>query len=450
MNKNQQLELECLSLGAELEGVCRHEGMAVFVKGMLPGEKGRVVITKVEKRYAFGRLLEVIEKSPERVTPPCPAYPRCGGCAGLHMTYEATLKAKGQQVKDVLRRIGGVEVEVQPVKGMAHPWHYRNKTALPLCETASGVRTGFYAPRSHSLIPVDNCLMAMEPINQAAKALRRWMDKTHTPCYDEASHKGLVRHLVARQNRKGQVMAVVVINGNALPGWEGLLEEMRRDVADLASLYININKERTNVILGRQCRLLWGAATLEDTICGLKFQVSPQSFFQVNPLQTDVLYQTALDFAGLKGDEIVADVYCGAGTISLLLAQHCKQVLGIEVVEPAVLNARENAKANGVENARFITGAAEDVLPKLVKEGYRPQVMVVDPPRKGIEPAALEAMAACAPEKIVYVSCGPATQARDVGVLTQRGYRVTACQPVDMFSWTAGVENVVLLEKAPA
>ncbi|MBQ8536909.1 MAG: 23S rRNA (uracil(1939)-C(5))-methyltransferase RlmD [Clostridia bacterium] len=448
MNKNQQLELECLSLGAELEGVCRHEGMAVFVKGMLPGEKGKVVITKVEKRYAFGRLLEVLAASPERLAPSCPAYPRCGGCSGLHMTYQATLNAKRQQVQDVMKRIGGVEVDVRPVLGMADPWHYRNKTALPLCQTEKGVRTGFYAPRSHSLIPVDDCLMAMEPINRAAKALRRWMDESHTACYDEASHTDLVRHLVARQNRKGDVMAVVVINGNALPGWEGLLRELQKDVPTLASLYISINKEKTNVILGRQCRLLWGVATLEDTLCGLQFQVSPQSFFQVNPEQTEVLYQTALDFAGLKGDETVADIYCGAGTISLLLAKHCKQVLGIEVVEPAVLNARENAKANGIENARFITGAAEYVLPRLVKEGYRPQVMVVDPPRKGIELPALEAMAASGPEKIVYVSCNPATQARDVGLLTQRGYKVTACQPVDMFAWTAGVENVALLIKA--
>jgi len=448
MNKNQQLELECVALGAELEGVCRHEGMAVFVKGMLPGETGRVVITKAEKRYAFGRLMEVLTKSPQRLSPPCPAYPRCGGCAGLHMTYEATLKAKRQQVEDVMRRIGGVEVEVRPVKGMAHPWHYRNKTALPLCETETGVRTGFYAPRSHSLIPVENCLMAMEPLNAAAKALRRWMDMTHTPCYDENSHRGLVRHLVARQNRQGDVMAVVVVNGHALPGWEGLLTELQKDVPHLASLYISINKEKTNIILGRQCRLLWGAPTLTDTLCGLNFAVSPQSFFQVNPEQTEVLYRTALDFAGLKGDETVADVYCGAGTISLLLARHCRQVLGIEVVEPAVVNARENARANGVENARFITGAAEDVLPRLVKEGYRPQVMVVDPPRKGIELPALEAMAAARPDKIVYVSCNPATQARDVGLLTQRGYKVTACQPVDMFCWTAGVENVVSLVKA--
>lgn len=448
MNKNQQLELECTALGAELEGVCRHEGMAVFVKGMLPGEKGRVVITKVEKRYAFGRLLEVLTPSPDRLPPPCKAYPRCGGCSGLHMTYEATLRAKRQQVKDCFQRIGHLEVEVSPVIGMADPWHYRNKIALPVAMTADGVRLGFYAPRSHSLIPIDNCLTAMEPLNRAGAALRQWMEASGTSCYNEETHRGLVRHLVARQNRKGQVMAVVVINGRQLPGWEGLQAALVKAVPELASLYISINTEKTNVILGRECRLLWGEKTLTDTLCGLRFEVSPQSFFQVNPAQTEILYRTALEFARLKGDETVADIYCGAGTISLLLAGHCAQVLGVEVVEPAVVNARENAKANGIENARFIAGAAETVLPKLVAEGYRPQVMVVDPPRKGIEPAALEAMAACRPERMVYVSCNPATQARDAEILCRAGYQITACQPVDMFGWTAGVENVICLERA--
>lgn len=447
MNKNQQVELECLSLGAALEGVCRHEGMAVFVKGMLPGERARVVITRVEKRYAFGRLLEVLTPSPQRQAPPCPAYPRCGGCAGLHMRYEATLAAKRQQVKDCFQRIGGLQVEVPPVLGMAEPFYYRNKTALPVALTAEGVRTGFYAPRSHALIPVESCPMAMPAINRAAAALRAWLNESGTSCYDESAHTGLVRHLVARQNRRGELMAVVVINGRELTGWKGLLDVLRARVPSLASLYLNVNRERTNVILGRECRLLWGAATLTDTLCGLQFQLSPQSFFQVNPKQTEILYRTALDFCGLSGKETVADIYCGAGTISLLLARHCAQVLGIEAVDPAVANAQANAQANGIDNARFLAGAAEALLPRLAKEGYRPQVIVADPPRKGMEPAALEAMAACAPERIVYVSCNPATQARDAGLLRQRGYEITACQPVDMFGWTAGVENVIRLEQ---
>lgn len=449
MQKNDLLVLDCQGLGADMEGVCRADGMAVFVPGMLPGEKGRVRIVKAQKRFAFGRLetLEVISK--ERARPPCPAFPRCGGCTCQHMTYEATLSAKRRQVKDCFERIGGLAVEPPPVLGMDDPWRYRNKTSLPVGGSLSAPFTGFYAPRSHDIVPIQDCPVAKEPAGLAAAALREWMAAFHVPAYSESVHQGLVRHLMVRVSRAGEAMAVIAVNGRALPHEEELIHGMRA-VPGLVSLILNINPARTNVILGKECRTLWGRDTLEDTLCGLSFELSPLAFFQVNPGQTEKLYETAVAFAGLTGRETVADVYCGAGTISLLLAKRAKKVLGIELAAPAVENARQNARRNGVSNAEFFSGAAEELLPRLVGEGLRPDVIVLDPPRKGAEPEVLEAIAAAGPQRVVYVSCNPATLARDAGLLARSGYVVSACQPVDMFCWTSGVETVVLLSKGNA
>lgn len=446
MKKNDIYTMTADTLGADMEGVCRHEGMAVFVPGMLPGESCAVRIVKPQSRFAFGRMDGPVENpSPLRREKDCPVYPRCGGCSCRHMTYQATLDAKRQQVKDCFQRIGHIEVDVPPVLGMENPAHYRNKTALPIGGTAENPQAGFFAPRSHALIAIDDCPNAMEPANALTQTFLVWMKDHRITPYREEEHKGLVRHLVIRINRQGQAMVTVVANAAKLPHEDDLARRLMEKGA--VSVILNENRDKTNVILGRKFRTIAGVDMLEDVLCGLKFELSPAAFFQVNPLQTEKLYQTALDFAELTPDDTLCDVYCGAGTITLMMARHCKTALGIEIIPQAINNARENAKRNGIANADFRVGAAEDVLPRLVNDGLRPDVIVVDPPRKGLEPAVIDAMAKAGPRRIVYVSCNVATQARDAALLQEAGYQLEKIQPVDMFCWTSGVECVALLSK---
>ena len=446
MRKNDLIDLTCDGLGADLEGVGRHEGMAVFVPGLLPGETAAVRIVKVQPRFAFGRMAsQPASPAESRRTPDCPAYPRCGGCTGRHMSYEATLEAKRRQVADCFQRIGHIDVDVPPVLGMDDPAAYRNKTALPVGGTLDHPQLGFFAPRSHALIPIDGCPNAMPPANELCRAFLDWMRTYRVPAYVEETHRGLVRHLVIRVNRQGQAMVTVVVNGASLPREQELADALFPLGA--VSLILNENRERTNVILGRRFRTIRGADTLSDTLCGLTFDLSPAAFFQINPIQTERLYQTALDFAELRPEDALCDVYCGAGTITLMMARRCRTALGIEVVPEAIDNARQNAQRNGVTNADFRVGAAESVLPQLVADGLRPDVIVVDPPRKGLDPAVITAMAEACPRRIVYVSCNVATQARDAALLRDAGYLLEKVQPVDMFCWTSGVENVAVFTK---
>ena len=446
VQKNDLLTLRCERLGADMEGVCHVEGMAVFVPGLLPGEEAPVRLVKLEKRYAFGRMEGAPSlPSPDRRAVDCAAYPRCGGCSCRHMSYQATLEAKRQQVQDCFARIGGLSVEVLPVIGMEEPQRYRNKTALPVGGSADEPVLGFYAPRSHRIIPAEDCPNAMPPAPALCEALKAWMRASGAAPYREEDGSGLIRHLVVRVNRRGEAMATVVCNAARLPREEQLASALRQ--AGAVSIFLNEHRARTNVIFGPRFRLLWGAPTLDDTLCGLRFQLSPASFFQVNPLQTERLYSLALEAAGLRGDELVCDVYCGAGTITLMMARHCRQAIGIEIVPQAVENARENALRNGCGNVTFHQGAAEQLLPQLVADGLRPDVIVVDPPRKGLEPAVVSAITAAAPERVVYVSCNPATLARDAALFHSLGYSVHRAQPVDMFCWTSGVETVVRLSK---
>ena len=443
MKKNDVLTLTAQALGADMEGVCRHEGMAVFVPGILPGETAPVRIVKEQKRFAFGRLEGKPEVSaPTRREPDCPAYPRCGGCSCRHMSYDATLEAKRQQVKDCFQRIGHIDIDVPPVLGMADPSAYRNKTALPVGGTVDAPRVGFFAPRSHALIPIDRCPNAMPPADQLCDAVLDWMRANRVAPYVEESHTGLMRHIVIRVNRQGEAMVTLVVNGTSLPKEKELAAALMQRGA--VSVIFNENRDKTNVIMGRKFRTMAGQDTLKDVLCGLTFDLSPAAFFQVNPSQTEVLYQTALDFADITPDDTLCDVYCGAGTITLMMARHCKTALGIEIVPQAIDNAKQNARRNGITNTDFRVGAAEDVLPRLVDEGLRPDVIVVDPPRKGLDEKVIHAMAKAAPRRIVYVSCNVATQARDAALLQEAGYQLDKVQPVDMFAWTSGVENVGL------
>ena len=446
MKKNDCFPMTADRLGADLEGVCIHEGMPVFVPGLLPGESATVRIVKAEKRYAFGRMETAPDPaSPDRRDPGCASWPRCGGCTGRHMSYEATLAAKRQQVEDCFRRIAGIDAEVLPVLGMDHPVGYRNKTSLPAGGTADAPVLGFYAPRSHAVIPAESCPNAMPPANELTKAFLGWMKMFHVEPYREDTRRGLIRHLVIRVNRKGESMVTVAANGGSLPHAKELTDALVP--LGTVSLWMNENRADTNVILSEKFHLIYGKETLTDELCGLRFELSPASFFQVNPEQTEKLYRTAVDFAGLKPTDRLCDVYCGAGTITLTMARHCREAVGIEIVPAAVENAKRNAVLNGIGNAVFHAGKAEELLPRMVADGLRPDVIVVDPPRKGLDPAIIRAMAQAGPDRLVYVSCNPATLARDAGLLKEEGYLVRRVQPVDMFCWTSGVENVVRFDR---
>ncbi|MBQ4290178.1 MAG: 23S rRNA (uracil(1939)-C(5))-methyltransferase RlmD, partial [Clostridia bacterium] len=436
MQKNDVLPLRAENLGAEMEGVCRIDGMPVFVPGLLPGEEALVRILKTEKRYAFGRMeASPTVSSPHRIPSDCPAFPQCGGCTARHMDYSFSLEAKRQHIQDCFQRIGHLSVTVPPVLGMNHPYAYRNKTALPIGGTPENPVLGFYAPRSHRLIPMPACPNAMPPAGEIAKAIQSWMKDSHLAPYDEVNRHGIFRHLVIRVNRKQEAMVTLVVSRQNIPDLNNLYSRLTS--LGVVSLFLNVNRRDTNVIFGDEFHLICGRETLPDTLCGLRFELSPASFFQINPEQTEILYATALRFADLRPDDALTDVYCGAGTISLMMARHCRKVTGIEVVPSAVLNARENAQRNGIQNASFLEGKAENLLPRMVQEGHRPSVIVVDPPRKGLEPSVIDAMAEASPDRLVYVSCNPSTLARDAALLHERNYTIRQIQPVDMFPWTS-------------
>lgn len=447
--RNQCFEMTCESFGQDAQGVCRQDGIAVFVPGLLPGERARVRIVKPEKRYAFGRIEELLERSPNRAEPFCPIYKRCGGCVCQHMTYETSLAFKRRQVQDLLERVGGLSIEVPPVLGMAHPFGYRNKGAYPVAQVGGAPACGFFATRSHDLVPLpqNGCAIQGEDSAKATQAVLAWMRRNNVPAYDELSGLGLVRHIMTRSTTHGELMVVLVVTRADIPKASQLIELLKAAVSGLCSICLSINSRRTNVILGTDIRVLWGKGTMEDTLCGLRFSVSPLSFFQVNPAQTEKLYGLALEYAGLTGSETVVDAYCGAGTISLLLAQKAKKVIGIEIVPEAIQNANENAVRNHIENAKFHVGATEDLLPRLIADGLRPDVIVLDPPRKGCDPAVLEAIIAAAPKRVVYVSCGAPTLARDAKLLAEGGYTAEKVQCVDMFCWTGAVETVMVLSQ---
>ena len=443
VKKNDELELTVDSVTLEGAGVGRVDGFAVFVPGALAGERVRIHVIKATASYAVGKLLEVLETSPHRVDPLCPVYAKCGGCAFGHVTYEEELRIKERQVAEALNRLGGLkEVPLRPILGMDQPKRYRNKGAFPYGMTEKGSAFGFYAPRSHRLVPVDDCLIEQQSVCRGVNAVKAWADRYHIQPYEERTGKGCLRHAVARVTTSGELMAVIVTKGD-LPHRKELTDAL--SFAD--SVYWNRNDKNTNVIFGDRFTLLSGKPVLRETLSGLAFEVSPRSFLQVNPIQTQKLYGAALDLLAPQPHETVADVYCGIGTISLLLAQRAGQVVGIEVVPEAVENARENAARNGVQNAFFLCAPAEEALPKLVADGQIIDCLAVDPPRKGCDPQVIEAILASGAKRVAYVSCNPATLARDVKLLTAGGFIVQAVQPVDMFPRCGHVECVTLMTR---
>ena len=445
--KNASLTLEITGYTAEGMGVARWEGRVVFIPGTILGERWEVQLLKIKTNVAWGRAVRLLAPSPERVELDCPLAGRCGGCQYRHMTYEEELRAKRQRVQDALSRVGGVSLELPQVLGAETPLRYRNKVQFPVAQEKRGLAVGYYRARSHDVLDVDDCLLQPEAVTTLRRAFKGWMERYRVPAYDEGTCQGLIRHLYVRTNQAGEALCCVVANGTRLPHAPELVQSLRQAVPTLAGLVLNTNTKDTNVILGPNYRTIWGRDFLEEGLCGMTFRLSVPSFFQINRAQTERLYAQALEFAGLTGRETVLDLYCGIGTISLALAQRAGQVIGAEIVPEAVQDAQANAARNQVDNARFLCGDAGEAAFQLAAEGVRPQVICVDPPRKGLAPEVPEILASMAPDRIVYVSCDPATLARDVKRFGELGYPAVKARAVDLFPRTAHVETVVLLSK---
>ena len=425
-------------------GIARVNGAVVFVPHAVRGEEIDLRITKVMKTSCAGEIVKIHNPSPERMEPECPYAGKCGGCAYRHLTYPEELWAKRQRVQDALTRIGGLELTVEEILGAKNPEHYRNKSQYPVGADGS---IGFFQARTHKVVPIRRCLIQTEAADRTAQAVGEWMRRYKISAYDETTGKGLVRHVCVRVNRKGESLCCVVVNGNKVPREPELAAYVTAAVPHTVGVLLNSNTRRGNVVLGDKYRTLFGRNYLMDTLCGLEFKLSMPSFYQVNRDQAEVLYGKALEFAGLTGNETVLDLYCGIGTITLCLAKAAKRVIGAEIVPPAIRDAKENALRNHIENAEFFCGDAADIAAKLESDGLRPDVVAVDPPRKGLAPEVIASVAAMGPEKVVYVSCDPATLGRDVKIFREFGYEAKRAAAVDMFPGTAHVETVVLLSR---
>lgn len=428
-------------------GIVRLDGAVVFVPGAVRGETVDLKITKVMKTAAAGKIVKIHAPSPERAEPECPYYGRCGGCDFQHLTYPEELRAKRQRVQDAITRLGGSAVEVEEILGAKDPTHYRNKSQYPV--GADGA-IGFFRERSHQVVAVERCLIQRPEADRTAEAVRAWMRRYKISAYDETTGKGLVRHVYVRVNRAGESLCCLVVNGRGVPREPELAALVRVAAPGTVGVLINSNTRKGNVVLGDRYRTVWGQDYLMDTLRGLTFKLSVPSFYQVNPAQTEVLYGKALEFAALTGTETVLDLYCGIGTITLCMAGAAKRVIGAEIVPEAIRDAEENAARNGIENADFFCGDAADVAARLEGEGLRPDVVTVDPPRKGLAPQVIASIAAMGPERVVYVSCDPATLGRDVKLFAQTGYALTRACAVDMFPGTRHVETVALLARQAA
>ena len=448
LSKNDIIELEIIDITAEGMGVGRYDGMAVFVPMSAVGDQLSVRIVKMQKTLCYGIVQDILSPSPTRIKPDCPVYSRCGGCSLRHIRYDEECRLKNHIVAENLRRIGGVALELPPLLPSPAECHYRNKAQYPFTQTEDGARGGFYASRSHRVIPYSGCALQPEIFGEILRFVEEFIDRYHIPVYDEENHRGLIRHLYLRRGEvSGEILLCLVINGAELPHCGQFVSSVTARFPAIASIVLNLNRERTNVILGRKNRLLYGKENISDTLCGVRFELSPMAFYQVNHDAAEQLYRTAGEFAQLQPEDVLLDLYCGAGTIGLSMAGQVKELIGVEIVREAVENAAQNAKKNGIANARFLCGDAAEAAGILAGEGIRPNVVIIDPPRKGCDPALLATIAGMAPDRLVYISCNSATLARDIALLAEHGYQAVRCQAVDLFPRTAHVETVVLLSK---
>ena len=450
--KNQTYSLEIASLGHSGEGVGKYEGFTIFVPHALPGERVEVNITEVKKNYAKGILKTVTMASTSRCLPKCPIYYQCGGCQLQHVDYQEQLMLKRQTVVDAVTRIGKItDVIIHKTIGAEQPWYYRNKMQFPIGTTNGEVAVGCFAQGTHQIINTEHCFIQHSNNDSIAQTVQQIVAELGISTYDEHTGRGVMRHVIGRVGIKtGEVMVVLVTTTPDLPQQEGFIKRLRERVPNIVSIMHNINNKQTNVIFGNQMKKVWGKDTITDRLGKFTFHISARSFFQVNTSQAEVLYNKAVEYAGLTGQETVIDAYCGTGTITLFLAEKARKVYGIEIVEPAIRDARVNAETNQVANVEFTVGDAVDIMPRMFKQGVRPQVIVVDPPRAGCAAKVLETFAAMEPERIVYVSCNPASLARDLAILAELGYISREIQPVDMFPHTYHVECVAMIERRKA
>ena len=450
LSKNKEYIVDIVDIGQGGVGIGKYEGFTVFVDGGLIQDKIKVKITKSKKNYAVGDMIEIIEKSPFRVARKCSESLRqCGGCQIQELDYQKQLDIKTNEVKQVISRIGKLDdVVIHDTLGMEHPFRYRNKAQFPIQKKDNMPVIGFYKKKSHDLISTDECIIQHEVNDKIIKIIKTYIRAYNVSIYDEKTHKGLLRHVVTKVGfTTGEVMIVLVANGKKLPYLKELASVLKENIPGFKTLVVNVNTQKTNVILGKENIVAYGDGMIRDYIGELVFEISPLSFFQVNPLQTEVLYNKALEYANLGENDTVFDIYCGIGTISLFLAQKAKKVYGIEIVEDAIKDAKRNAKINNMDNVEFYVGKAEEVVPKMYKEGKRANVVVVDPPRKGCDEKVLDTIISMQPDRVVYVSCNPSTLARDLAYLNERGYKCHEIQPVDMFPHSVHVECVVLMSR---
>ncbi len=446
--KNKIYRCQIVDYTADGAGVAKLDGRAVFVPRTAVGDQCDVRIVKVTKNIAFGRLEKLVVPSGARIAPACPAADKCGGCCYQHITYAEELRAKEKKVRDALTRIGGQDgSRLAGITGAPAVERYRNKAQYPVGQDQNGnIVTGFYRPHSHDIVPVETCLIQSETADRIAAVVREWMQEFHVPPYDYAAERGTVRHIYVRVGEKsGESQLTLIAATKKLPALDELTQRLRTQVPSLTGILLNHNQRGDNVILGNKTEVLWGEAMLEDRLCGHSFLLSPEAFYQVNHAQAERLYDCAVELAALTGTETVIDLYCGAGTITLALAERAGQVIGVEIVPEAVENARRNAERNGVENVEFRCADAGQAARQLAAEGIRPDVLVVDPPRKGLDETARDAILKMQPPRVVYVSCDPATLARDVRELTGAGYRLETAQAFDLFPRTSHVETAALL-----
>ena len=444
LEKNKIYRAEIESYSSEGLGIARIDGQVVFVHRAVRGEVCDILVLKVLKNAAFGKVSAVEVPSQHRREPDCPYYGKCGGCDFRHMDYAEELCAKRQRVQDALSRLGGSAVEVEEIIGAEEPLRYRNKSQYPI--SADG-KVGFYRARTHDVVETAQCLIQKPQADAAADTVRQYIRRFAVKGYDEKTGKGLLRHLYVRTNAKGESLICLLVNGKKLPHEEELVAMLREAVPQTVGVVLGTNTRRGNTILGDSYRTLWGEDTIMDTLCGLTFRLSVPSFYQVNRHQAEKLYTRAVEYAQLTGEELVLDLYCGAGTITQVMAQKAGKVIGAEIVPEAIADAKVNAARNGVENVEFFCGDASDIAQELQSRGLRPDVICVDPPRKGLAPEVVEAAAAMNPHRIVYVSCDPATMGRDVKRFAALGYEVKRATAVDLFPGTANIESVVLLEQ---
>ncbi len=445
--EGQEVELAITGVNHRGEGVGRYNGFTLFVPRSIPGETIRARVTELKKNYAGAELLQVVQASERRVSPGCPVFESCGGSQLQHMDYALQLETKTRQVADAVKRIGKLgEITVHPTLGMAQPWHYRNKAQYQITRVGDKIKMGFYEEETHHVVPVTKCLLLDRQITEVAVLTEELLNKYQLEAYDRGTGKGLLRHVVIRKAwHSGNLMVVLVTTSGDFPQQQQLAGEYQDKIPTVVSVVRNINDRPQGPVFGRETRLLAGQETIIEQIGELEFEISPTSFFQVNPVQMAVLYEKVREYAALTGRETVLDVYCGIGTITLFLADQARRVIGLEIHQQAVVDAAANAELNGVDNTEFIAGSAEELLPDLTGQGIRADVVVVDPPRKGVDKKALQAIADMAPQRIIYVSCDPASMARDLEVLSHQGYRAVEIQPVDMFPQTSHVESIVLM-----